>query len=102
MSLRGRWRIIETPDYDMGRPAYIVFQETGGEFALGCLTGAIRGFCQGDTVEFTWEGNDEMEPASGTGWADLQDDGSIEGEVSLNNGDDIAFIARRPASSTAC
>jgi len=94
MSLRGRWRIVETPDYDMGKPAYIVFRKPGGEFALGCLTG--------DAVEFTWEGNDEMEPASGTGWADLQADGSIEGEISLNNGDDITFIARRSTSSTAC
>ena len=41
MNLRGRWRIVETPDYDMGTPAYIVFRKTGGEFALGCLTGAI-------------------------------------------------------------
>ena len=63
MSLRGRWQIVETPDYDMGKPAYIVFRKTGGEFALGCLTGAIYGSCQGDAVEFTWEGNDEMEPA---------------------------------------
>ena len=102
MSLRGRWRIVETPDYDMGEPAYIVFRKTGGEFALGCLTGAIYGSCQGDAVEFIWEGNDEMEPASGSGWADLQDDGSIEGEISLNGGDDIAFIARQSTSSTAC
>jgi hypothetical protein len=102
MSLHGRWRIVETPDYDMGRPAYIVFRKTGGEFVLGCLIGVIHGSCQGDAVEFTWEGNDEMEPASGTGWADLQDDGSIEGEISLNNGDDIAFLARRATSSTAC
>ena len=43
MSLRGRWWIVETPDYDMSRPAYIVFRKTGGEFALGCLTGAIYG-----------------------------------------------------------
>jgi hypothetical protein len=95
MSVQGRWRIVEMPDYDMGEPAYIVFGTTGGKFALGCLTGAIHGACQGDAVEFTWEGNDEMDPANGHGWADLQDDGSLEGEISLNNGDDITFIARR-------
>lgn len=43
-----RWRIVETPDYGMGNPAYIVFLKTGREFALGCLTGAIYGSCQGD------------------------------------------------------
>jgi hypothetical protein len=44
-----------------------------------------------------------MEPASGDGWAELQDDGSLEGEICLINGDDIPFIARRSkTSSTAC
>ena len=95
MSVQGRWRIAETPGYDMGQPAYIFFGKNGGEFASGCLTGAIHGACDGDAVEFTWEGSDEMDEADGHGWADLQDDGSLEGEISLNNGDDIAFIARR-------
>lgn len=36
-----------------------------------------------------------MEPAGGHGWAELQDDRSLEGEICLNNGDDIAVIARR-------
>jgi hypothetical protein len=44
-----------------------------------------------------------MEPASGDGWAELRDDGSLEGEICLLNGDDIPFIARRSkTSSTAC
>lgn len=41
------------------------------------------------TVEF------EMEPANGNGWAELQHDGSLEGEIRLISGDDIPFIARR-------
>ena len=50
-----------------------------------------------------FDGNDEMEEAGGHGWAELQDDGSLEGEVCLENGDDISFIARRSStSSTAC
>ena len=36
-----------------------------------------------------------MEPANGDGWAELQQDGSLEGEICLHNGDDIPFIARR-------
>jgi hypothetical protein len=44
-----------------------------------------------------------MEPASGHGWAAMQDDGSLEGEICLEGGDDIPFVARRPdTSSTAC
>jgi len=44
-----------------------------------------------------------MEQASGQGWAEIQDDGSLEGEICLENGNDIPFIARRTTtSSTAC
>lgn len=96
MTVKGKWRVIEIPDYDIAlRGAYIRFGKSGGEFAFDCLTGSIHGVCEGDAVEFTWEGSDEMDPASGRGWAELQDDGSLEGEICLNNGDDIAFIARR-------
>ena len=104
MSVRGRWRLVETPGYDMAvAGGYILFDEVGGEFAFDCLTGSIHGSCDGDAVQFSWEGNDEMEPASGDGWAELQDDGSLEGEICLINGDDIPFIARHSkTSSTAC
>jgi hypothetical protein len=104
MSVRGRWRVTQTPDHDMAGPgSYILFTEDGGEFALDCLTGSIHGRCEGDAVEFTWRGSDEMDPASGHGWAEKQEDGSLEGEICLEGGDDIPFIARRLAtSSTAC
>lgn len=96
MTVKGKWRVVEIPDYDMAlRGAYIRFGKSGGEFAFDCLTGSIHGVCKGDAVAFTWEGSDEMDPASGRGWAELQDDGSLEGEICLNNGDDIAFTARR-------
>jgi hypothetical protein len=83
--------------------AYILFDEDGGEFAFDCLTGCIPGACDGDAVQFDWQGNDEMEPTNGDGWAELRDDGSLEGEICLRNGDNIPFIARRSkTSSTAC
>jgi hypothetical protein len=83
--------------------AYILFDKAGGEFAFDCLTGCIHGACHGDTVEFGWQGNDEMEPAEGEGWAELKDDGSLEGDICLLNGDNFPFIARRSTnSSTAC
>lgn len=103
MSVRGKWRVVETPEHDMaGAGSYILFNVNDGEFVLDCLTGSIHGRCEGDAVEFTWDGNDEMDEASGHGWAELQQDGSLEGEISLENGDDIPFIARRSTSSTAC
>jgi hypothetical protein len=104
VSLRGRWRVVDTPGYDMATSvSHILFDEDGGEFALDCLTGSIYGSCEGDAVDFEWDGNDEMDEASGSGWAKLRPDGSLEGEICLQNGDDIPFIARRQrASSTAC
>jgi len=104
MSVRGKWRVVETPDYDMAGPgSYILFAVDGGEFALVCLTGSIHGRCEGDAVAFTWNGNDESEPATGHGWAEKLDDSSLEGEICLEGGDDIPFIARRSTtSSTAC
>lgn len=104
MSVRGKWRVVETPAYDMAGPgSFILFAEDGGEFALDCLTGSIHGRCEGDAVEFTWDGSDEMEPARGHGWAEKLDNGSLEGEICLEGGDDIPFIARRSVtSSTAC
>jgi hypothetical protein len=100
----GKWHIVETPEHDMaGGNSYILFGEEGGTFALDCLTGSIHGCCEGDAVDFTWEGNDEMEEARGHGWAELRHDGSLEGEICLENGDEIPFVARRSAaSSTAC
>ncbi len=103
MSVQGRWRVVETPGYDVVGPgAYILFGEESGEFAFDCLTGSIQGACHGDDVAFDWDGNDESEPARGHGWAELRADGSLEGEICLDNGDDIPFIARRRTSSTAC
>lgn len=104
MNVRGRWHIVKTPGYDMSLPgAYIQFDASGGEFAIDCLTGTIDGTCEGDAAEFDWQGNDEMEPANGDGGAELQNDGTLKGEICLANGDDIPFIARRPQpSSTTC
>jgi hypothetical protein len=72
MTLIGKWRIVEMPDYeadypDMMEPAYIFFDGQGsGEFAFGCVTGQIWGAGGSNAVEFSWDGNDEMERFSGS------------------------------------
>jgi hypothetical protein len=43
----------------------------------------LRGRARVDAVAFTWDGSDEMEPASGHGWAEMLDDGSLEGQICL-------------------
>ena len=108
MSVLGKWRIVELTDYeddhvDMVEPAYILFEATRGEFAFGCVTGAFAGGGDSDAVEFNWDGANEMDEACGSGWAELQPDGSLQGEICFHRGDQIAFIACRwPTSSTAC
>lgn len=107
MTVRGKWRIVEMPDYeadypDMVRPAYITFDGAGGgEFAFGCVTGFLYGAA--NAIDFAWDGNDEMDEALGDGSVQLQPDGSLLGEVRFHRGDEIAFTARRwQTSSTAC
>jgi hypothetical protein len=99
-TLKGKWRIVEMEMWDkdfldMMELAYIAFDgKAGGEFAFGCVTGNL--YCRKATsgVEFTWDGNDEMDEASGDGWAEVQKDGSLNGEIRLHNGDDSTFKAR--------
>jgi hypothetical protein len=51
MSIRDRWRVVETPGYDMAvAGAYILFDEDGGEFAFDCLTGSIHIACDPATT----------------------------------------------------
>jgi hypothetical protein len=107
--VKGKWRIVKMPDYtsdfpDMVEPAYILFDDNGGgEFAFGCVTGAIYGAGDSDAIEFGWSGNDEMNEASGDGWAELQPDGSIVGQICFHGGDEADFTARPwKTSSTAC
>jgi len=49
-------------------------------------------------VEFTWEGNDESDPASGRGWAALEEDGSLRGHIYFHLVDDSGFRAVRTES----
>ncbi|MGR4867221.1 hypothetical protein [Caulobacter sp. LARHSG274] len=107
MSVLGRWRIVQMPDYtddyrDMMEPAYILFEATHGEFAFGCVTGSFAGGGDHDAVQFDWDGNDEMDEAQGDGWAELQSDGSLKGQICFHGGDEANFVAQRQTSSTAC
>jgi hypothetical protein len=100
MSIQGKWRIVKMPDYesdflDMMEPAYILFDRSGSEFAFGCVTGMIHGIVEGDSVEFTWSGNDEMDEVSGNGRAELLEDDTLQGQICFQGGEEADFIARR-------
>jgi hypothetical protein len=46
-------------------------------------------------VEFSWDGFDEGDPATGRGWAVVEEDGSLRGRIFLHLGDDSGFRAER-------
>jgi hypothetical protein len=84
----------ETDFLDMMGTACILFGKSSGEFAFGCVTGAINGIVKGDSVEFTWSGKDEMDQATSNGWPELQQDGILEGQICFQGGDEGDFVAR--------
>lgn len=57
---------------------------------MSCEHGERRGRPH---VSFTWEGNDECDPASGHGWATLRKDGTLDGRLFIQDGDDSGFTA---------
>lgn len=110
MSLKGKWRIVEMPDFeadypDMVEPAYILSKDNGsGEFAFGCCTGHIweASSTEATSIDFSWDGSDEMTEVSGDGSAELQPDASLRREIEYRHGDEFTFIAQNWTSSTAC
>ena len=44
-------------------------------------------------VEFSWDGNDEMDPAQGRGWAVLDGD-RLKGMIFFHQGDESEFRGR--------
>jgi hypothetical protein len=100
----GTWRIIEMEQWDQDFinlvvPGYIAFREDHlGEFQCGAVHGDLDyrlAPCQ-DTkrLAFSWEGEDEMDPVSGRGWA-LIKDGQLQGRIYFHEGDDSGFVAEK-------
>jgi hypothetical protein len=99
--LAGRWRITEMElweaDFlDLVQPAFISFDGEGsGEFAFGAVRAGLDCWYGGQSVDFTWEGFDELDPVRGYGDAELEEDGSLTGEIRYHFGDESTFRARR-------
>jgi hypothetical protein len=102
--LVGHWRItwMEAWDQDFVDEeveGYFEFKRNGtGQFQFGYVRGGIdyqEVEREGKpAVEFSWDGNDEIDPAQGRGWAVLDGD-EIEGQIFFHRGDDSAFRAVR-------
>lgn len=105
MDFIGIWHICEMQLWDkdyfnMEVQAYIKIEPTNrGRFQFGVVYGDIDGkivdYADGKRFEFTWEGNDECNSASGSGWARIKEKDVLEGEFRFHRGDSSTFLARR-------
>jgi hypothetical protein len=99
--LIGKWRITEMELWDaefidMLEPGYIQFDaDGGGHFIFGAVQGGLDCRHGQASIHFTWAGADEMDEAFGDGDAELEDDGTLTGEIRFHLGDESSFRARR-------
>jgi hypothetical protein len=101
----GTWQIYEMEAWDedyfnMDVQAYIKIDPNNlGVFQFGLVSGSIDGklvdSADGERFEFTWDGNDECDPACGSGWIRILEENSLEGKFRIHLGDDSTFLARR-------
>ncbi len=97
----GRWRIIEADlwdkDYlDLVEPASITFNVDGhGEFAFGAINAGMSLKYSKTIIFFRWQGCDEGTEVSGSGSAELDDDGMLEIELSFDDGDEAILKAQK-------
>jgi hypothetical protein len=106
--LVGTWRIVEADLWDrdhldLDGPATITIGADGhGEIAFGAMQAGLDLEYSPSMIFFTWAGFDEMDEVSGSGSAELLDDGSLEIEFAYHLGDEAILKAKREPSSTAC
>ena len=100
----GKWRIIEMElwdqDYiDMIKPGYFSFDKDElGHFQFGAVEGQIdyrvEEIGKLERMDFSWEGQDENDPALGRGWAVINGD-YLEGRIYIFLSDDSWFKAKK-------
>ena len=100
----GTWRMIEMEQWekayiDLVVPGYFSFREDNlGEFQFGAVHGdlgyRIEPYQNMERLAFSWEGEDEMDPVSGRGWAIIED-GQLQGRIYFHEGDNSGFTATK-------
>ena len=101
----GKWRITETEVWgrdalDLVVPAHLTIQaNANGRFEMIAVVGEIDSRFDGNRMDFSWVGNDEMDEASGRGWAVIGRDGALKGRIYFHHGDESSFVARREENS---
>jgi hypothetical protein len=103
----GYWKITKMEVWaqkyvDLVVPGFIEFaledERLTGLFQFGTVIGwldcRLRTVEGSTSVEWSWEGRNDTDPACGRGWATLVD-GELVGRLFIHCGDDSAFKARR-------
>ena len=99
----GPWRIVSMSAWDLEfvdeeEKGYFEFdQNYCGQFHFGYVHGQMSCFVTTrngkPVVKWTWEGNDEMDPAHGRGWAVVNGD-KLQGMIFFHGGDESEFVAK--------
>lgn len=102
------WFIVEMEAWDQDYvnlevPGHFTFKKDGtGRFQFGLVRGEMA--CRGTIVnglqriEFSWVGQDELDPASGRGWAVIENE-ELRGRIFFHLGDDASFRAMHTEKS---
>ena len=104
----GTWRIVEMDQWDrefidLEGPGYIKFK-TGadGNFRFGAVQGdldcRVENRADVQRIEFSWEGNNDLDPVCGRGWAVLEN-GVLHGRLFFHRGDESSFRGVRLSRS---
>ena len=96
----GRWRITVLEGWDASYidllgPGYMQFDRNGGTIAFGVVQISLDPGYSPTGATFTFHGSDEGTEVCGDGEADIEPDGTLAGEMSFHQGDDMPFSARR-------
>lgn len=100
-SFTGKWLIEEMELWDrdfidLVERGHFTFESDGnGFFNFGAVSGYMDCKINKDRLEFTFEGEDEGDSASGYGHVNLLDGDKLSGRIYFHQGDDSGFTAVR-------
>jgi len=99
MNINGRYEIVDMElwskeDIDLTEKGYFHIDGRGGSFHFICVDGDMNIKKIKDKYVFSWEGNDECDPACGHGEFMYENDILI-GRIYFHGGDDSSFRAIR-------